>query len=69
MAKIISLIINFLNIIHKFSFKLECFLMNFLPNDPKSIIDSEPYKRFNVNIDPIIKPELLPISFDEAVEI
>ena len=69
MVKIISLIIHFLNIIKKFSFKFECFLLNFLPNDPKSIVNSEPYKRFNVNIDPVIKPESLPISFEDAVEI
>lgn len=66
MVKIISLIITFLNIINKLTYKFQLFLMKFLPNDPNKIILSEEYKRFKVNDVPIIKPEHLPIPFEEA---
>lgn len=68
MVKIISLIIKLLNIINKFSFKLECFLMQFLPKDPSTIVDSEPYKRFKVDLVPVIKPESMPITLEQAIE-
>lgn len=68
MVKIISLLIKFLNIINKLSFQFECFLMNFLPKDPSSIVNSEPYKRFNVDLVPVIKPESMPISLEKAIE-
>lgn len=69
MVKIISLIIKLLNIINKFSFKFECFLMQFLPKDPFTIVNSEPYRRFKVDLVPIIKPESFPITINEAIEI
>lgn len=68
MVKIISFLIKFLDIINKLSFQFECFLMNFLPNDPSSIVNSEPYKRFNVDLVPVIKPESMPISLEKAIE-
>lgn len=69
MVKIISLFIKFLNIINKLSFQLECLLMKFLPKDPSTIVNSEPYKRFKVDILPIIKPESVPITLEEAFEL
>lgn len=66
MVKIISLFIRFLNIIRKFLYKLECFLLRFIPNDPSKDSLSEAYRRFKVHPLPIIEPELIPISFKEA---
>lgn len=43
--------------------------MKFLPKDPSSIVNSEPYKRFKVDLVPIIKPESLPIPLDQAIKI
>ena len=60
---------KFLNIIYHFSFKFEYFLVNALPKEPSAIINSEPYKRFNVDLVPVIKPESLPISLEDAFEL
>ena len=66
MVKIISSFIHFLNIIHKFLYKFECFLLQFLPNDPNTSSISDAYRRFKVHPLPVVEPEHLPISFDEA---
>lgn len=66
MVKIISLIIHFLNIFRKLLYKFECFLLKFLPNDPDSNPLSDAYRRFKVHPLPVIEPDHLPISFDEA---
>ena len=66
MVKIISSFIHFLNIIHKFLYKFECFLLQFLPNDPNTSSISDAYRRFKVHPLPVVEPQHLPISFDEA---
>lgn len=69
MVKIISLIINLLNIIKKFLYLFECFLLKFLPNDPNPSTSSDAYRRFKVHPLPIVEQEHLPISFSEAIVI
>lgn len=69
MVKIISLIINLLNIIKKFLYLFECFLLKFLPNDPNPSTSSDAYRRFKVHPLPIVEQEHLPISFSEAIAI
>lgn len=69
MVKIISLLIHLLNIFNKLSYTFECFLMTFLPIDPSTIVNSEPYKHFIVDLVPIIKPQSLPITFEDAVQL
>lgn len=64
MVKIISSIIYLLNIIRKFLFKFECFLLKFLPNNPNSSVTSDAYRRFKVHPLPIVEPEHMPIPFD-----
>lgn len=66
MVKIISSIIYLLNIIRKFLFKFECFLLKFLPNNPNSSVTSDAYRRFKVHPLPIVEPEHMPIPFDVA---
>lgn len=66
MVKIISFIIQFLNIIKKLLYKFECFLLRFLPNDPNPNPVSDVYRRFKVHPLPVIEPEHLPVSFDIA---
>ncbi len=66
MVKIISFIVSLLNIFRKLLYKFECFLLQFLPNDPNSNPVSDTYRRFKVHPLPVIEPEHLPISFDEA---
>lgn len=66
MVKIISSFIHFLNIIRKLLYKLECFLLKFLPNDPSLNPVSDAYRRFKVNALPVIVPEHLPVSFHDA---
>lgn len=66
MAKIISLIVSLLNIFRTLLYKFECFLLQFLPNDPNSNPVSDAYRRFKVHPLPVVEPEHLPISFDEA---
>lgn len=66
MVKIISFFLSFLNSIKHFIFKLECFLLNFLPNDPSLSSSSEAYRRFKVHPLPSIEPDHLPISFQTA---
>lgn len=66
MVKIISFIISLLNIFRKLLYKFECFLLQFLPNDPNPNPVSDAYRRFKVHPLPVIEPEHLPVSFDEA---
>ena len=66
MVKIISLIIHFLNIIKKFLYKFECFLLKFLPNDPNPSSKSEAYRTFKVHPLPVVEPEHLPVPFNQA---
>lgn len=66
MVKIISSFIHFLNILRKILYKLECFLLRFLPNDPNSSTISDAYRRFNVHPLPVIEQEFIPISFKQA---
>ena len=66
MVKIISFIISLLNIFRKLLYKFECFLLQFLPNDPNPNQVSDAYRRFKVHPLPVIEPEHLPVSFDEA---
>ena len=66
MVKIISSFIHFLNIIRKFLYKLELFLLKFVPNDPNLSTSSEAYRRFKVHPLPVIEPDHLPISFSQA---
>lgn len=66
MVKIISSIILFLNIIKKFLYHLECFLLRFLPNDPDSTVSGDAYRRFKVHPLLVVSPEHMPIPFDEA---
>lgn len=66
MVKIISLIIHFLNIIKKFLYKFECFLLRFIPNDPNSNSLSDAYRRFKVHPLPVVEPDHLPVSFVRA---
>ena len=66
MVKIISSIIYLLNIIRKFLYKFECFLLKFLPNDSNPSISSDAYRRFNVHPLPVVEPEHLPVSFNQA---
>ncbi len=66
MVKIISLFINFLNIIRNFLYRIEIFLLLFLPDDAKKVVSSPAYKRFKVNELPVVKPQHLPISFEQA---
>lgn len=66
MVKIISLFIKFLNVLRKFLYKFECFLLKFLPNDPSLNPTSDAYRRFKVHQLPVIEPEHLPVSFHEA---
>lgn len=66
MVKIISSFIRFLNIIRKFLYKLECFLLRFIPNDPSKDSSSEAYRRFKVHPLPVLEPDHVPISFAEA---
>lgn len=68
MVKIISFFIKFLNTLHKLLYKLECFLLKFLPNDPNASSTSDAYRRFKVNALPVIEPEHIPISFQQAKE-
>ena len=66
MVKIISFIISLLNIFRKLLYKFECFLLQFLPNDHNPNPVSDAYRRFKVHPLPVIEPEHLPVSFDEA---
>lgn len=66
MVKIISLFIHFLYIIRTFLFKCECFLLRFLPNDTSPRSASDAYRRFKVHELPIIEPEHIPVSFNQA---
>ena len=66
MVKIISFIINFLNILKKILYKFECFLLKFLPNDPNTSTTSDAYRRFKVHPLPVVEPDHLPISFNQA---
>lgn len=66
MVKIISFIINFLNILKKILYKFECFLLMFLPNDPNTSTASDAYRRFKVHPLPVVEPDHLPISFNQA---
>ncbi len=66
MVKIISLIINFLNIIRRFLYKFECFLLKHLPSDGTDSSKSEPYRRFKMHPLPVIEPQLIPIPFQQA---
>lgn len=69
MVKIISLFIQLLNFINKLSFKLECFLIRFLPRDPTTLVLSEQYRKFKVDPIPTIKEENLPISLEQAFQL
>lgn len=68
MVKIITYFIHFLNTIRKFLYKLECFLLKFLPNDTSANISSDAYRRFKVHALPVISPEHIPIPFSKAKE-
>lgn len=66
MVKIISLVIQFLNILRKILYKFECYLLKFLPSDFIDPSQSEVYRRFKVHPLPVVEPEHLPITFVEA---
>lgn len=66
MVKIITYFIYFLNSIRKSLYKLECFLLKFLPNDTSTNISSDAYRRFKVHDLPVISPEHIPIPFSKA---
>ena len=66
MVKIISFFIQFLNIIRIFLYRLECFLLRFIPDDSNPITISDAYRKFKVHPLPVVEPDHLPIPFDEA---
>ena len=69
MSSIISLFITFFNFLNKLSFHCSNFLKSFLSNyhDKKLFSkDFHLYRTFDVDPIPIIKPEHLPMSFDQA---
>ena len=61
MVKIISFIISLLNIFRKLLYKFECFLLQFLPNDPNPNPVSDAYRRFKVYTLSVIELGHLPI--------
>lgn len=69
MVKIISFLIHLLNLINKLSFKLQCWLTRFLPNDPNPSPHSNPYRYFQVDEPPVLKSEHSTISFLQAKEL
>lgn len=66
MVRIISLFLCFLNRFRKLLYRLECFLLKFLPNDPQTPVSSDACRRFKVHELPVIEPECLPVPFHEA---
>lgn len=66
MVKIISCFISFLNYFRKLLYKIEYFLLKYLPNDPSPIPSSDAYRRFKVHDLPLIEPDHLPIPFYQA---
>lgn len=70
MVKIISLFIVFLKSFYSFLYKLELFLLRFLPapSTGKSIF-SEPYRKFGIDDLPILEESYLPITLDEAIQL
>lgn len=66
MVKIISCFISFLNYFRKLLYKIECFLLKYLPNDPSPIPSSDAFRRFKVHDLPLIEPDHLPIPFYQA---
>lgn len=70
MVKIISLLVSLLKALYSFLYKIELFLLRFLPAPSSSnSIFSEPYRKFTVDDLPVLQDSFLPISLDDAIQL